>query len=213
MKKIKFLALGVILGVGLLTGCDGEIPDMDGTDTVQEPGDTEDNKESEDAIDSGELDLDDIEEETSYDKNSKGEGEAKMIDLSVYVSCDNATTLRKEVRTLEVEDKRVGWAVLNALKDAPEGDECYPAISEDVTFNKLVIKDGLATVDFDDNGVGMGSAGESIFIESVVLTLTKFPSVDKVRFTKNGEENPELGNMVLDRDYDRSDISYSEVIE
>lgn len=221
MKKIKFLALGLVLGLGLLAGCDGESSNTVTPDTEQEPTEveenvdekTEDTVEENDAIDNGEIDLDDIEEETSTEAKAKGDGEYKTVDLSVYVSCDNATKLKREVRSLKVEDNRVGWAVLNALKEVPKEEDCFPAVSKDVTFNKLVIKDGVAIVDFDDGGVGMGSAGESIFIESVVLSLTKFPTVDKVRFTRNGEENPEMGNTVLDKDYDRSDITYSEVIE
>lgn len=199
--------------MGILAGCDGEVPN--GTDSGSESNQSEDQGDGEesDDIENGEVEMEDIEEENSYEKNSKGDGEYRTLNLSVYISSDDATTLKREVRPLKVEDMRVGWAVLNALKEEPEEEGCSPAVPENIDFNKLVIKDGVAMVDFDDNGVGMGSAGESMFIESVILSLTKFPTVEKVKFTRNGEENPEMGNVVLDGEYDRSYVTYSKVLD
>lgn len=217
MKRLKVLILGVVLGLGVLTGCDSEVPNGTNPNTDSEQVDDSDKEVEEqpeaDDIENGEIDMEDIAEENSYEKNSKGNGEYRTINLSVYVSSDDATTLRREVRPLKVEDMRVGWAVLNALKEEPSESGYSPAVPENIDFNKLVIKDGTAVVDFDDNGVGMGSAGESMFIESVILSLTKFPTVEKVKFTRNGEDSPELGNVVLDGEYDRSYVSYSKVVD
>lgn len=220
MKRFKVLMVGLVLGLGILTGCDAEVPNGTTPDSeneqveesIEEPEQETESPESDD-IENGEIEMEEIAEENSYEKNSKGDGEYKTLNLSVYVSSDDATTLKREVRPLKVEDMRVGWAVLNALKEDPEEDGAYPAVPKNISFNKLVIKEGIAIVDFDDGGVGMGSAGESMFIESVILSLTKFPTVEKVRFTRNGEENPELGNVVLDGEYDRSYVTYSKVLD
>lgn len=217
MKRLKILTIGLALGLVVLTGCDAEVqngtaPDS-GNEQVQEPEKEPEEKPKEDDIENGEIEVEDIEEESSYEKNSKGDGEYKTVNLSVYVSSDDATTLKREVRPLKVEDMRVGWAVLNALKEEPKEEGYSPSVPDNIEFNKLVIKDGIAVVDFDDNGVGMGSAGESMFIESVILSLTKFPTVEKVKFTRNGEESPELGNVVLDGEYDRSYVTYSKVVD
>lgn len=223
MKRFSRLMLSSICIIGLMTGCssDNTVNENREENTVKENNekdiDTPREKDTIDSVENGDIKEEEIREESSYEKSQSEKKEkneaSKTMNLSVYVASDDAMSLKREVRPLEVRDMRVGWAVLNALKEMPLEEGYVAPVSKDIEFNSLIIKDGLATVDYDDNGVAMGSTGESMFVESVILSLTRFPTVERVKFTRNGEENPVTGNMVLDREYTRSDVTYANVIE
>jgi spore germination protein GerM len=222
MKRFAALASISIISLGLITGCTNDTDRPADTETTQPSDsvveDTDGNERDDrverddmDMMDNGKIKEEEIREEQSYKNDKSEKSDVKMMNLSVYVASDDAMTLKREVRNLEVEDMRVGWAVLNALKETPIEPNHFAPVPKSITFNSLIIKDGLATVDYDDSGFAMGSAGESIFVESVILSLTRFPTVDRVKFTRNGEENPVTGNMVLDGEYDRSDVNYATI--
>lgn len=222
MKKFISIATIVIISLGSLYGCTTESKNSTENTTSKVNSETKSNSEEVDKTNSKtevkeenmtEVENTDdksaeIKEETSSQNNNK----AYLMEISVYASDDNATTLTKVVRTVPVVDKKVAAAALAELKAKDPQGQYQPAVPESISFNGVSISDGLATVDFDNGGVSLGSAGESMFIESVVLTLTEFPTVQRVRFTLNGQVVESIGHMTLDKEFTRADISYAEVI-
>lgn len=135
----------------------------------------------------------------------------KKMNLSVYVVDENAIKLKKETRPIEVEGKRVGWAVLQGLKETPNEVGYYNAVPDSITFNSLSIENKIAIVDFDSNGISFGTTGESIFVESVIMTLTNFKNVDGVRFVENGKPVKNFGHLDYSKVFSKEDVLYSDI--
>lgn len=110
--------------------------------------------------------------------------------VTVYYLVDSAgrTWLAPERHEIP-EQARIGRAALEELiqGSAQDPDHVTP-IPTDAQILDLTIEDGLATVDWsaDVLEANVGSGAEALGIQSIVWTLTEFPTVDRVRFTVEG---------------------------
>lgn len=161
----------------------------------------------EDDMDTGDIDIEEIEqEETKIERESGVDSVKETNNLSVYVVDSNGERLKKEIRPIIVEDNKYGWAALRGLKETPFEKGYYSTIPGSVDFKGLTIENGLATVDFDNNEINIGSSGEQIFVDSIILTLTKFESVDRVKFLINGREIESFGNLDYSKEFSLGDV-------
>lgn len=86
--------------------------------------------------------------------------------------------------TYETADPaRVLTELLAADRAAP-----YPLFPKNLAVRSVDIKDGIATVDFSKElqELSGGQTTETLFISAIVNTLTEYPTVTGVRFTKEG---------------------------
>jgi germination protein M len=112
------------------------------------------------------------------------------MDIVVYYlkSGESQLYLVREVHTLP-KTVGVARAALNELiSGTPLTEGAYRVLSPDTKILGITIEDGLATVDFSREVLyaNVGSSGESLGIDSIVNTLTEFPTIDRVAFTVEG---------------------------
>lgn len=85
----------------------------------------------------------------------------------------------------------------------PADSELFPTIPPGARLKDINIKNGLATVDFNQNLKSRhwgGSTGELLTVYSIVNTLTQFPSVEKVQILIEGERVQTLaGHLDISR--------------
>ncbi|WP_240123933.1 Gmad2 immunoglobulin-like domain-containing protein [Streptomyces sp. MUM 136J] len=100
-------------------------------------------------------------------------------------------------------------ALLAGPNGAERAHDRSTAIPSGTILRSLVIHDRIATVDlsgrYDDGG---GSLSLRERLAQIVFTVTRFPSVDKVRFALDGTPVKDFGGVgtVLDRPVGRADF-------
>jgi hypothetical protein len=92
---------------------------------------------------------------------------------------------------------RIGRAALEELiAGTPQDPDHVTPIPADTEVLDLTIENGVAMVDWSAEVLeaSVGSEGEALGIQSVVWTLTEFPTVDRVRFTVEGKAEGTASN-------------------
>ena len=87
-------------------------------------------------------------------------------------------------------------ALEELLRGKPQDEDHSTPFPKTAKVNAVVIKDAVATVDWSAEvltGSG-GSRVEELAIQSIVYTLTEFPSITKVRFTVEGKAEGTASN-------------------
>jgi germination protein M len=118
--------------------------------------------------------------------------------VTVYYLIDFAGRMWLAPERHEVpEQARIGRAALEELIEGrPQDSDHVTPIPADARILDLTIEEGLATVDWNADVLeaDVGSEGESLGIQSIVWTLTEFPTVDRVRFTVEGKDQGTASN-------------------
>jgi germination protein M len=114
-----------------------------------------------------------------------------------------------EVREVDVVGRRYAQTAIEELIKGPTMPGLYPTIPNGTKLRSIKVEDGTAIVDFSkefkENHSG-GSAGELMTINSIVNTLTEFPSIKSVKFLIDGKENETLaGHVVFDQPFTRNE--------
>jgi germination protein M len=105
-----------------------------------------------------------------------------------------------------IKDKDQPLAVMKELVEkAPSGDTTFP---KDTKVNKVTIKDGLATVDFNKAFVSRknNEFDNMLMIYAVVDTLTEFPDIKQVTFSVEGKKLDMLGQMDMEDPFKREPL-------
>lgn len=115
---------------------------------------------------------------------------AETMDIAVYYlkSGNQDIYLVREVHTLP-KSVGVARAALNELiAGTPTTEGAYRVLPGDTEILGIKIENGLATVDFSKEvlSANVGAAGEGAGIDSIVNTLTEFPTIRQVSFTVEG---------------------------
>ncbi|WP_236246078.1 GerMN domain-containing protein [Streptomyces sp. CC210A] len=136
-------------------------------------------------------------------------GGAEKVGVAVYFL--HGEQVSPAPRSVRGPDTAAG--ALRALLSGPNGFERghdrSTAIPSGTTLNSVVVRDRVATVDlsgrYDDGG---GSLSMRSRLAQVVFTVTRFPSVDSVRFALDGKPVKAFGGegVVLDRPVGRADF-------
>lgn len=124
------------------------------------------------------------------------------MNVKVYYPDDSGMRLVEVEREILVDDATDKYtAAVEALMDDPIEDNLTRIFPKNARIRSVIVRDGLATVDFDGSilkGFVGGSTGEEFLIGSIVDTLTNFPEVTSVRFLVDGQEIETLsGHMDL----------------
>lgn len=114
----------------------------------------------------------------------------QTMDIVVYYlkSGTQDIYLVREVHTLP-KSAGVARAALNELiSGTPTTEGAYRVLPAGTEILGIRIENGLATVDFSKDVLyaNVGAAGESLGIDSIVNTLTEFPTIRQVAFTVEG---------------------------
>lgn len=95
------------------------------------------------------------------------------------------------------ETQAIARAALEELLHGTAQDEDHiMPFPKTAKINNVVIKDTVATVDWSAEVLEASAGGdvEALAIQSVVYTLTEFPTISKVRFTVEGKDSGTASN-------------------
>lgn len=180
MKKIMYFILCSLLTISFI-GCGKSGANSNEVDQKEKP-----------AVASEKKDTD--KEAAEKQENEKKQTATK---ISLYFVDDQAMYLNKE----EVELEEVTPEILiQKLKDGPKEKNHYAAVPKDLDI-KINVKDNVAYVDLAKDvakKINGGSTGESMFVYSIVntLTLNKDLGINEVKFLIDGKDTETInGHM------------------
>lgn len=119
----------------------------------------------------------------------------KKLNLAVYYVKTTADDIYLVREVHEVPyTKEVARAALNELiSGAPKTPGAYKVLPPATVIRGISIRNGMAVVDFsrDVLHANVGAMGESLGLQSIVNTLTEFPSIQKISFLVEGKLDQE----------------------
>ncbi len=110
----------------------------------------------------------------------------KKSPVVLYLPSEDGTGVRPKTLTLTYETTDATHILTELI--AADRAASYPLFPENLTVRSVAVKDGIATVDFSKElkNLAAGQTTETLFITSVVDTLTENPTITGVRFTIEG---------------------------
>lgn len=153
--------------------------------------------------------MENLQEQQASETQAVDDTAAKKYNMILYFAGSQAMYVVPEVREVDVVGRRYAQTAIEELIKGPTMPGLYPTIPNGTKLRSIKIENSTAIVDFSkefkENHPG-GSAGELMTINSIVNTLTEFPSVKSVKFLIDGKENETLaGHVVFDQPFTRNE--------
>ena len=139
--------------------------------------------------------------EQMQDQEKSAAAEPKELVGNVYYPRSDGTGLVAVRRTVSTEKDDKYTAAMKSLLTGTKEKGQTNVFPKKAKLRSIVVKDGIATVDFSkelQTNFSGGSTGEEMLIGSIVNTLTDFPEVQKVSILIDGSAVETLsGHMDL----------------
>ena len=139
--------------------------------------------------------------EQMQDQEKSAAAEPKELMVNVYYPRSDGTGLVAVRRTVSTEKDDKYTAAMKSLLTGTKEKGQTNVFPKKAKLRSVVVKDGIATVDFSkelQTNFSGGSTGEEMLIGSIVNTLTDFPEVQKVQILIEGASVETLsGHMDL----------------
>ena len=139
--------------------------------------------------------------EQMQDQEKSAAAEPKELMVNVYYPRSDGTGLVAVRRTVSTEKDDKYTAAMKSLLTGTKEKGQTNVFPKKAKLRSIVVKDGIATVDFSKElktNFSGGSTGEEMLIGSIVNTLTDFPEVQKVSILIDGSAVETLsGHMDL----------------
>ena len=122
--------------------------------------------------------------EAAKDVKTPAQAEPKELHVNVYYPKSDGMGLVAVSRPVHTEKEDKYTAAMKALLAGTKEKDQTNVIPKKAKLRSVVVKDGIATVDFSkelEQNFSGGSTGEEMLVGSIVNTLTDFPEVEKVR--------------------------------
>lgn len=175
-------------------------------DEVEEGSKINNNDETADIDDSPVAGENDVDEDQPVEDEEVIE--SSELTINVYYADAMGEYLVGEARVISSENKYVD--ALNELMKLPIDSSLFQLIPDTTKINSIVVKDGLAKVDFSKEFIEdkfQGDTADILLIYSIVNTLTEFPEVNSVSFYIDGEKLDILGEIdIKEPVFRRSDL-------
>lgn len=175
-------------------------------DEVEEGSKINNNDETADIDDSPVAGENDVDEDQPVEDEEVIE--SSELTINVYYADAMGEYLVGEARVISSENKYVD--ALNELMKLPIDSSLFQLIPDTTKINSIVVKDGLAKVDFSKEFIEdkiTSDTEDNLLIYSIVNTLTEFPEVNSVSFYIDGEKLNDLGMIAIEEPvFRRSDL-------
>ena len=118
--------------------------------------------------------------------NKKGNA---LVSSNLKISYDG----NRSIEQLIVQQLISGPGVI----EGPIDEEMKKSIPDGTELNKITTKDGICYVDFNDKFMAhIPEVNDEVIIYSVVNSLVELSSINKVKFTINGETKKNYGDKI-----------------
>jgi len=175
-------------------------------DEVEEGSKINNNDETADIDDSPVAGENDVDEDQPVEDEKVIE--SSDLTINVYYADAMGEYLVGEARVISSENKYVD--ALNELMKLPIDSSLFQLIPDTTKINSIVVKDGLAKVDFSKEFIKdkfQGDTADILLIYSIVNTLTEFSEVNSVSFYIDDEKLDILGEIdIKEPVFRRSDL-------
>ena len=175
-------------------------------DEVEEGSKINNNDETADIDDSPVVGENDVDEDQPVEDEEVIE--SSELTINVYYADAMGEYLVGEARVISSENKYVD--ALNELMKLPIDSSLFQLIPDTTKINSIVVKDGLAKVDFSKEFIEdrfQSDTVDILLIYSIVNTLTEFPEVNSVSFYIDDEKLDILGEIdIKEPIFGRSDL-------
>lgn len=121
---------------------------------------------------------------------------SENMEVAIYFSDWQAQYVIPEFRIIE-SDANLAQSIVEELLEGPDQPHLYRTFPEGTEINSVEVTDGTAYVNFKGDIHIPGSASEVAAINSLVLSLTELPEINKVQILINGEADVSLGGHIL----------------
>lgn len=141
---------------------------------------------------------DDAKSEPSDENETNPANGGDTVELTLYFSDNQAQFLVAEKRTVAKPDDVHRTAVEELIKGPKDADHA-PTVPDKMVVVGITEANGTATIDFGkamNTLTPRGTTGETMFIYSIVDTLTNFPEIKKVKFMAGGSTPQIPGSRV-----------------
>lgn len=129
--------------------------------------------------------------------------------FTLYFANGNADKIVAEKRKVNYPDSdKQEKVVFEELAQGPETKGLHPVIPKGVKLLSVETKNGICYLnlshEFVDNN-HVGSAGESMTLNSIVDSLTELPGIKKVQFLINGKIRKAYLHVIFDKPFGRNE--------
>lgn len=124
----------------------------------------------------------------------------KSVELTLYFPNEDATGIIKEKRIVDVKTLRIAEVAIEELMKGPTKIGLYSPIPNGTKLLNLWIEDNVCYVDFSKeliNNYSGGATMELMTIQSIVDTLTEFPTILKVQILIEGIFKESIGGHIV----------------
>lgn len=133
----------------------------------------------------------------------------EQTEVTLFFADSQAQHVIPEVRLVDLQES-LGEAVVRELIKGPAEPDLFRTIPEGTRLLSFEVVEGVAYVNFSRElqaNHGGGSAGEVMTLDSLVLSLTELPEIDKVQILVEGEKKETLkGHFEILEPLDRGPI-------
>lgn len=124
---------------------------------------------------------------------------SEMREITLYFPPKSEYTLKKEVRTIRVNDQQpLAQYIINELIKGPQAEGLGDALSKDTVLLSVETSNNICFVNFRANFLDKNSGSaekEKMIVFSIVDSLTELDAIDRVQFLMDGKRVQNFGNI------------------
>lgn len=132
----------------------------------------------------------------------------KEVEINLYFADANIMNLEKEKRVFK-NDENLARNVALSVIEGPRSSNIYALIPADTEIISINVKDGLCTVDLNDEFTNFtgGTSMENLAVHSLVNSLCEIEEVNKVKINVEGNTTAMFGGHFSLEDAFSADMS------
>lgn len=124
---------------------------------------------------------------------------SEMREVTLYFPPKSGYKLKKEVRTIRVNDQQpLAQYIINELIKGPQAEGLGEALSKDTVLLSVETSNNICFVNFRANFLDKNSGSaekEKMIVFSIVDSLTELDAIDRVQFLMDGKRVQDFGNI------------------
>lgn len=134
---------------------------------------------------------------------------SEMREVTLYFPPKEGYTLRREVRSIRVNDQQpLAQYIINELIKGPENEELEGVLNKDTVLLSVETSENICFINFKSDFIDKNSGSaekEKTVIFSIVDALTELDAIDRVQFLMDGKRVASFGNINISSMFGRDE--------